>query len=126
MSDSPFADLRGLPYYDEPTLLPEHGRPALGLGVRRLEAREHVLEDRLLHPHRPVEHTARSSAGPDVKEFFSSIAVNSFENFPIGSMKHSIYCNDDGLITAHAILQRNDEDEYRYFAGLPVAALQAA
>ena len=54
-----------------------------------------------------------------MKEFFSSIAVNSFENFPIGSMKHSIYCNDEGLIAAHAILQRNDEHEYRFFAGLP-------
>ena len=96
MSDSPFADLRGLPYYDEPSLYLNLGGPALGLGVRRLEAREHVLEDRVLHPHRAVEHAARSSAGPDVKEFFSSIAVNSFENFPIGSMKHSIYCNEDG------------------------------
>ena len=34
-------------------------------------------------------------------------------------MKHSIYCNDEGLITAHAILQRNDEHEYRFYAGQP-------
>jgi glycine cleavage system aminomethyltransferase T len=34
-------------------------------------------------------------------------------------MKHGIYCNDDGLMTAHAILQRNDEHEYRFYAGQP-------
>jgi glycine cleavage system aminomethyltransferase T len=54
-----------------------------------------------------------------VKEFFSSIAVNDFERFEPGSMKHSIYCTDEGLITAHVILQRNGEEEYRYFAGQP-------
>ena len=34
----------------------EPRRPLVGLGVRRLEAGEHVLEDRVLHPHRAVEH----------------------------------------------------------------------
>ena len=77
-----------------------------------------VLEDRLLHPRRPVQ-AADVFRGPDVKEFFSSILVNSLENFPVGSMKHGIYCNEDGLMTAHAILQRNDEHEYRFYAGQP-------
>ena len=61
-----------------------------------------------------------------MKEFFSSIAVNSFENFPIGSMKHSIYCNDEGLIASQAILQRNDEQEYHFFAGFPWPHYQLA
>ena len=54
MSLSPFADLRGLPYYDEPSLHMNLAGQLWALGVRGLEAREHVLEDRLLHPRRPV------------------------------------------------------------------------
>jgi glycine cleavage system aminomethyltransferase T len=69
--------------------------------------------------HGGLSNTQTVFRGPDVKEFFSSIAVNSFETFEVGSMKHSIYCTDEGLITAHAILQRNGDEEYRYFAGQP-------
>jgi len=37
-------------------------------------------------------------------------------------MKHTVLCNDDGLVTQHAILQRNGEEEFRFFAaGLPWA-----
>jgi vanillate/3-O-methylgallate O-demethylase len=118
MSTSPFADLRGLPYYDEPTL-------HLNLGGRLWAWEfdgwkpESMSWKTGCYIHTGLSNTQTNFTGPDVKEFFSSIAVNSFENFPIGSMKHSIYCTEDGLMTAHAILQRNDENEYRYFAGQP-------
>ena len=118
MSDSPFADLRGLPYYDEPTLY-------LNLGGRLWAWEFDGWKPESLswktgcYIHTGLSNTRTIFRGPDVKEFFSSIAVNSFENFPIGSMKHSIYCTEEGLITAHAILQRNGDEEYRYFAGFP-------
>jgi vanillate/3-O-methylgallate O-demethylase len=118
MTASPFADLRGLPYYDEATL-------HLNMGGRLWAWEfdgwkpESMSWKTGCYIHTGLSNTQTNFIGPDVKEFFSSIAVNGFENFEIGSMKHSIYCNDDGLITAHAILQRNDEHEYRYYAGQP-------
>ena len=118
MSESPFADLRGLPYYDEPIL-------HLNMGGRLWAWEfdgwkpESMSWKTGCYIHTGLSNTQTNFVGPDVKEFFSSIAVNGFETFEIGSMKHSIYCNDDGLITAHAILQRNDEHEYRYYAGQP-------
>jgi glycine cleavage system aminomethyltransferase T len=65
--------------------------------------------------------------GPEVQAFWSSICVNSFARFPIGSMKHAVMCTDNGLIAGHAILQRNDEEEFRLFAaGLPWAEYLAS
>ena len=125
MTVSPFADLNGLPYYDEPTL-------HLNLGGRlwawEFEGwkRESMSWKTGCYIHGGLCDNRTIFRGPDVKEFFSSIAVNSFENFPIGSMKHSIYCNDEGLIASQAILQRNDEHEYHFFAGFPWPHYQLA
>ena len=118
MTTSPFADLRGLPYYDEPTL---HLNLAGRLWAWEFDGwkPESMSWKTGCYIHTGLSNTRTIFRGPDVKEFFSSIAVNSFETFEIGSMKHSIYTTEEGLITAHAILQRNDEHEYRYFAGQP-------
>ena len=118
MTDSPFADLRGLPYYDEPTL---HLNLAGRLWAWEFDGwkPESMSWKEGCYIHTGLSNTQTIFRGPDVKDFFSSIAVNSFETFEIGSMKHSIYCTEEGLITAHAILQRNGEEEYRYFAGQP-------
>src|SRR5919202_2168778 len=118
MTTSPFADLRGLPYYDEPIL---HLNLAGRLWAWEFDGwkPESMSWKTGCYIHGGLSNTQTVFRGPDVREFFSSIAVNSFERFEIGSMKHSIYCNDLGLITAHAILQRNDEHEYRFFAGQP-------
>jgi vanillate/3-O-methylgallate O-demethylase len=119
MSDSPFADLRGLPYYDdEPTLHMNLGGRLWGWEFDGWKP-ESMSWKTGCYIHTGLSDTQTNFTGPDVKEFFSSIAVNSFETFEIGSMKHSILCNDEGLICAHAILQRNDLHEYRYFAGQP-------
>jgi glycine cleavage system aminomethyltransferase T len=118
MSTSPFADLRGLPYYDEPTL---HLNLAGRLWAWEFDGwkPESLSWKTGCYIHTGLSNTQTIFRGPDVEAFFSSIAVNSLSSFPIGTMKHSIYCNDEGLITAHAILQRNAEHEYRYFAGQP-------
>jgi vanillate/3-O-methylgallate O-demethylase len=118
VSTSPFADLRGLPYYDEPTL---YMNLAGRLWAWEFDGwkPESMSWKTGCYIHGGLSNTMTIFRGPDLQEFFSSIAVNSFETFDIGSMKHSIYCTDEGLVTAHAILQRNDEEEYRYFAGQP-------
>jgi glycine cleavage system aminomethyltransferase T len=118
MTTSPLADLRGLPFYDEPTL---YMNLAGRLWAWEFDGwkPESMSWKTGCYIHGGLSNTQTTFRGPDLKEFFSSIAVNGFETFEVGSMKHSIYCNEDGLITAHAILQRNDEHEYRYFAGQP-------
>ena len=115
---TPFADLRGLPYYDEPSL---HMNLAGQLWAWEFEGwkAESMSWKTGCYIHGGLSRQQTVFRGPDVKEFFSSILVNSLENFPVGSMKHGIYCNEDGLMTAHAILQRNDEHEYRFYAGQP-------
>jgi glycine cleavage system aminomethyltransferase T len=115
---SPFADLRGLPYYDEPSLYLNVGNRLYGYEFRGWKP-ESMSWKTGCYIHTGLSNSQTNFVGPDVAEFFSSIAVNSFATFEIGSMKHSIYCNDDGLICAHAILQRNDEHEYRLFATPP-------
>jgi glycine cleavage system aminomethyltransferase T len=49
--------------------------------------------------------------GPDVIRFLSDICVNSFAAFPVGSAKHAIMCNDDGLVMVHGMVLRTAEDE---------------
>jgi len=111
-------DLKALPYYPEPMTL-----ISLGGRVRAWEFNGWKAES-LSWKTGCYIHTGLSGPqfifeGPELVEFFSSICVNSFAKFPIGSMKHAIMCTDDGLIASHGILQRNAEQEYRYFAGGP-------
>lgn len=60
--------------------------------------------------------------GPDAIKFFSDVSVNSYEQFPIGGIKHCIMCNDEGLIMTHGVLLRLDEDEFEGFFLAPYAA----
>jgi vanillate/3-O-methylgallate O-demethylase len=60
-----------------------------------------------------------SFKGPDAEKFLESICINSFARFPVGSMKHAVMCNEDGVIAAHGITERRAEDEFCFFAGGP-------
>ena len=60
-----------------------------------------------------------SISGPGATEWLQSLVINSFATFPVGSMKHAVMCDDDGLIVAHGIVERKSEDEYESFAGGP-------
>jgi len=118
MTQGPIADLGGLPYYEEPlTYL------VLGGRCRAWEFNgwkpESMSWKTGCYIHTGLSGTQVNFTGPDVQPFFSSICTNSFEKFPIGSMKHAVMCTEDGLIATHAITQRNDENEYRFFAGGP-------
>src|SRR6516164_1231683 len=60
-----------------------------------------------------------SLKGPDALTFLESLCINSFVKFPIGSMKHAVMCDENGLIGAHGILERKAEDEFEFFAAPP-------
>ena len=105
MPQSPFADLRGLPYYDEPTLF-------LALGNRLWAWEFNGWKPESMswktgcYIHTGLSDTQVNFKGPDVQALFSSICVNSFADFPIGSMKHAIMCLENGLIASHGIAHR--------------------
>jgi glycine cleavage system aminomethyltransferase T len=60
-----------------------------------------------------------STKGPDAKKALESICINSFANFPVGSMKHCVMCNEEGIIETHGIIERIAEDHFTSFAGGP-------
>ncbi len=118
MTRSPLAQLYGLPVYDEPaTYL------FLGDRLRAWEFNGWKAESMSwktgCYIHTGLSNTQVDFIGRDVEAFFSSICTNSFAHFPIGSMKHAVMCTDDGRVAAHAITQRNGDEEYRVFASVP-------
>ncbi|HVJ28408.1 MAG TPA: hypothetical protein VM493_12750 [Vicinamibacterales bacterium] len=64
--------------------------------------------------------------GPEAIDFLASISINGYTKFPEGSAKHAIMLNDEGLIAAHALVQRDEENQFRMFATPPWAAFQAS
>jgi len=115
MNQGPFSDLRGLPYYDEPSTY-------LLLGGRSWAWEFNGWKPESLswktgcYIHGGLSDVQFRFTGPDVIPFFSSISANSFAKFSQGSMKHAIMCLENGLIASHGILQRNDEEDLRFFA----------
>jgi glycine cleavage system aminomethyltransferase T len=67
-----------------------------------------------------------SLKGPDAGRFLQSLVINSFEKFPVGSMKHGVFCNEEGLIATHGIIERRAEDEFCFFAGGPWPIMKLA
>lgn len=53
--------------------------------------------------------------GPDAIRFISDISVNSYKKFPVGSCKHMIICNENGLVMDHGMILRTDEDEVQSY-----------
>jgi vanillate/3-O-methylgallate O-demethylase len=62
--------------------------------------------------------------GPDAEKFLQQLCINSFAKFPIGSGKHVIMLNEEGLVAAHAMLERHGEQDFRFLAGGPYAIYQ--
>jgi glycine cleavage system aminomethyltransferase T len=118
MNDPQFPGLNGLPFYNEPiTYHTIHGR------LRAWEFNgwkpESMSWKTGCYIHTGLSNGQFNFTGPDVERFFSSICVNDFANLKVGGMRHAIMCTPDGRIAAQAITQKNAEDEYRYFAGVP-------
>lgn len=53
--------------------------------------------------------------GPDAVKMLSDISVNSFKNFPVGSAKHLIMCNQKGNIMSHGMAVRAGEEVVRTY-----------
>ena len=50
--------------------------------------------------------------GPDALKFLSDTCVNGFSNFPIGTGKHAIMCNEEGLVMMDGVLLRLGKDDF--------------
>jgi glycine cleavage system aminomethyltransferase T len=55
-------------------------------------------------------------SGRDAEKFLSTLCVNNFSKFKVGTAKHAVMCTDEGLIAAHGVLQRFAENGFRIFA----------
>ncbi|MBS0367017.1 MAG: aminomethyltransferase family protein [Proteobacteria bacterium] len=118
-------DLRGLPFYDEPS--------SYMVMMNRLWAwefsgwkPESMSWKQGCYIHGGLSDNQMNFRGPDVLKFFESICVNNFEKFSVGTMKHAVMCREDGLIASHGILQRNGEDDVRFYAGGPWPLFKAS
>lgn len=61
--------------------------------------------------------------GPDAVKFLSQVLVNNLENWLVGSNKHAIMCNEDGLNMGDGVMLRLADDE---FIGYEMGALYIA
>ena len=60
-----------------------------------------------------------ASRGPRHRQVLRQHLHEQLREVSVGSMKHAVMCNDEGLVATHGILQRNTEEEYRWFAAGP-------
>lgn len=60
--------------------------------------------------------------GPDALRLFSETCVNSFADFPVGSLRHAIMCNDEGLVMQHGTVLRMGEDDFLTYFLAPYVA----
>ena len=109
-------DLRGLPYYDEAITYWVYGNRSWAWEFAGWKP-ESMSWKTGCYIHGGLSDSQVIFNGPDVVRLFESLCVNNFEQFSIGSMKHAIMCTPAGLIATHGILQRNAEDQVRFYAG---------
>jgi len=111
-------DLRGLPYYDEAATYWVYANRLWAWEFSGWKT-ESLSWKQGCYIHGGLSDTQFNFSGPDVIPFFESLCVNNFEKYSVGAMKHAIMCTPDGLIATHGILQRNDEQDIRFYAGGP-------
>lgn len=118
-------DLRGLPYYDEPATYWTYAGRLWAWEFSGWKT-ESLSWKTGCYVHGGLSDNQMNFSGPDVIPFFESLCVNNFEKFSVGAMKHAVMCTPNGLIATHGILQRNDEQDVRFYAGGPWPAYHAA
>lgn len=57
--------------------------------------------------------------GPDTQKVISLASINNVYKWPIGTSKHLVMCNADGLISNHGLMCRDNENRFRMFAACP-------
>jgi vanillate/3-O-methylgallate O-demethylase len=118
-------ELKGIPKYDDAALYLNFGDRAIPWVFDGWKP-ESLSWKSGCYIHAGLSGTQLDFEGPGAEAFFISQCTNSFAHFPVGSMKHAVMCTEDGLIAAHAILQRHGDAGFRLFAsGLPWAEYQA-
>lgn len=56
-----------------------------------------------------------SFKGPDATKFLRKFCANTFDNFEVGTGKHCITCDENGIITSHGMLFKVAENEYETY-----------
>ncbi|MBB6255240.1 aminomethyl transferase family protein [Nitrospirillum iridis] len=121
---SPFIDPPAVPYY------PEYALQFVGWGVVRQWEFNGWKPESLSWKKSCYIHGGLSGPGqvlykgPEAEAFLTSIFVNNFSKFRVGTAKHAIACDEKGLITAHGVLQRLAEDTFRLFVSGPWSLYQ--
>ena len=69
--------------------------------------------------HAGISGTEVTLKGPDAQKLVSMSAINNCINWKTGFAKHLVMCDDNGLISAHALVNRTDEDTFVMSAGNP-------
>ncbi|WP_433622119.1 hypothetical protein [Nocardia sp. CA-120079] len=64
----------------------------------------------------PAELTYR---GRDAQAFLSSLSINNVREWPVGTSKHLVMPDENGLIANHGLAIRDSEDSFRQLASLP-------
>ena len=64
-----------------------------------------------LHPNSVV-----TVKGPDATRFMAAFTTNSYENFFVGRLKHTIVPDENGMVQEHGMVMRLAEDEYRTYS----------
>jgi glycine cleavage system aminomethyltransferase T len=63
-------------------------------------------------------------SGPDAQAALSRFSINNVNNWRIGTSKHLVMPDADGLIANHGLAIRDGEDTFRQLASIPWAAYQ--
>lgn len=70
----------------------------------------------------PMEFTY---SGPGAQEWLSRLSINNVYRWPVGTSKHLVMPDENGLIVNHGLTVRDSEDSFRQLASLPWAAYRA-
>ncbi|WP_350353320.1 hypothetical protein ABS642_10630 [Microbacterium sp. A8/3-1] len=63
--------------------------------------------------------------GPGAQEFLSKLAINNVNNWSLGTSKHLVMTDEEGLIVSHGLSVRDSKDSFRLLAALPWPAFYA-
>lgn len=122
---NPFSATHAYPHYEEPTTYLR-----IGDQLRAWEydgwKKESLSWKQSCYIHAGLAGPQLLVDGPDADAFMSYLCTNSLATFPDGVMRHAVMCNEEGLIAAHGILQRNSEGVYRFFAAVPWPMVMAS
>ena len=74
--------------------------------------------------HAGISGTEITFQGNDAEEFFSKLCMNDVKKWKVGRNKHLVMLDEEGLIAAHCLSMKDDENTYRITAALPFAAMK--